>query len=57
MTNVHQSISQGFGSTIRAINGLKECDGQDPSKVQSRIQYYQQYCTQFGVAPSDNLSC
>ena len=33
MTNVHQSISQGFGATIRAINGPKECDGQDPSKV------------------------
>nr|XP_023887095.1 endochitinase EP3-like [Quercus suber]POE67778.1 endochitinase ep3 [Quercus suber] len=57
MTNVHQSVSQGFGATIRAINGPVECDGKEPSKVQSRIQYYQQYCTQFGVAPGDNLSC
>ncbi|KAK9997434.1 hypothetical protein SO802_022120 [Lithocarpus litseifolius] len=57
MNSVHQFVSQGFGATIQAINGNVECNGKEPGKVQSRIQYYQQYCTQFGVAPGDNLSC
>ncbi|KAB1219456.1 Chitinase 5 [Morella rubra] len=57
MNNVHQVISQGFGATIRAINGAVECNGGNSAAVQSRIQYYTQYCNQFGVAPGDNLSC
>ncbi|KAB1219447.1 Endochitinase PR4 [Morella rubra] len=57
MNNVHQVLSQGFGATIRAINGAVECNGGNPAAVQSRIQYYTQYCNQFGVATSDNLSC
>ncbi|XP_041000195.1 endochitinase EP3-like isoform X1 [Juglans microcarpa x Juglans regia] len=57
MTNVHQVLNQGFGATIRAINGAIECNGGNPGAVQSRIQYYTQYCNQLGVAPGDNLSC
>ncbi|KAG6664564.1 hypothetical protein CIPAW_02G101600 [Carya illinoinensis] len=57
MTNVHQVLNQGFGTTIRAINGAIECNGGNPGAVQSRIQYYNQYCNQLGVAPGDNLSC
>ncbi|XP_059445856.1 endochitinase EP3-like [Corylus avellana] len=57
MTNVHSVIGQGFGATTRAINGAVECDGKKPDLVQARINYYTQYCNQFGVAPGDNLSC
>ncbi|XP_062173973.1 endochitinase EP3-like [Alnus glutinosa] len=55
--NVEPVLSQGFGATIRAINGAVECNGGNPGAVQSRIQYYTQYCNQFGVSTGDNLSC
>ncbi|XP_076959104.1 endochitinase EP3-like [Bidens hawaiensis] len=56
MNSVHSVIGQGFGATIRAING-NECNGGSPDKVSARVQYYTQYCNQFGVAPGDNLQC
>ncbi|TXG72744.1 hypothetical protein EZV62_001323 [Acer yangbiense] len=55
--NVQPMMSQGFGATIRAINGALECDGGNPATVQSRIRYYRDYCSQLGVAPGDNLEC
>ncbi|XP_050374285.1 endochitinase EP3-like [Argentina anserina] len=57
MNNVHSVISQGFGATTRAINGAVECDGKSPDTVQARVNYYTDYCTQFNVAPGDNLYC
>ncbi|KAJ1424500.1 Lysozyme-like domain superfamily [Sesbania bispinosa] len=57
MRHVRPVINQGFGATIRAINGQLECDGANPTTVQKRIGYYTQYCSQLGVAPGDNLSC
>lgn len=57
MTNVHSIINQGFGATIRKINGAAECDGKNTPQVQDRVQFYQTYCSDFGVAPGDNLSC
>ncbi|KAI4299782.1 hypothetical protein L6164_033208 [Bauhinia variegata] len=57
MLNVRPVISQGFGATIRAINGAIECDGKSPSTVQARINYYTDYCSQLGVDPGSNLSC
>ncbi|KAD7477695.1 hypothetical protein E3N88_00831 [Mikania micrantha] len=56
MNNVHSVIGQGFGATIRAINGM-ECDGGNSATVSARVQYYTQYCDQLGVAPGDNLRC
>ncbi|MFS8007694.1 putative chitinase [Helianthus anomalus] len=56
MNNVHAVIGQGFGATIRAINGI-ECDGGNPGTISARVQYYTQYCSQLGVTPGDNLSC
>ncbi|XP_021750895.1 endochitinase EP3-like [Chenopodium quinoa] len=56
MNNVHSTSSRGFGSTIRAINSI-ECNGGNTGAVNSRIQYYRQYCNQFGVSPGNNLSC
>ncbi|KAL5574715.1 hypothetical protein UlMin_016414 [Ulmus minor] len=57
MENVHSVIGQGFGPTIRRINGDRECDGKQPDKVQARINYYKDYCNQLGVVPGDKLSC
>ncbi|KAK4792110.1 hypothetical protein SAY86_022545 [Trapa natans] len=58
MKNVHPRIiaGQGFGSTIRAING-GECGGKKPQAVQARVRYYTNYCRQLGVTPGLNLSC
>lgn len=59
MNNVHSVITsgQGFGATIRAINGALECDGANPATVTARVGYYTDYCDQLGVAPGDNLRC
>ncbi|KAJ4723654.1 Chitinase [Melia azedarach] len=57
MTNVHSVVNQGFGQTIRRINGAVECDGKRPDLVNARIGYYTDYCNKFGVSPGDNLSC
>ncbi|EYU40983.1 hypothetical protein ABFS82_07G097600 [Erythranthe guttata] len=59
MNNCHDRIisGQGFGSTIRAINGPLECDGANPDTVSARVQYYTQYCDQLGVAPGNDLRC
>ncbi|WP_407605247.1 glycoside hydrolase family 19 protein [Pseudomonas aeruginosa] len=48
---------QGFGATIRAINGALECDGNNPATVTARVNYYTSYCAQLGVDPGDNLRC
>ncbi|KAJ4842493.1 Endochitinase ep3 [Turnera subulata] len=56
-TNVRPVLGQGFGATIRAINGAIECNGGNSGAVQARIGYYQDYCNKFGVAPGENLSC
>ncbi|OVA08788.1 Glycoside hydrolase [Macleaya cordata] len=59
MNNVHSIITsgQGFGATIRAINGALECNSRNPATVQARVNYYTSYCNQLGVAPGDNLTC
>ncbi|KAK3414456.1 hypothetical protein EUGRSUZ_H00322 [Eucalyptus grandis] len=58
MNNVHSVITsgQGFGTTIRAINGM-ECGSGNPAAVQARVKYYTDYCNRFGVSPGDNLTC
>ena len=40
MNFVQPVIGQGFGATIRAINGYLECDGGNSAQVQSRVRYY-----------------
>nr|GLL49360.1 endochitinase EP3-like [Ipomoea trifida]GMD97745.1 endochitinase EP3-like [Ipomoea batatas] len=59
MNNCHSPITsgQGFGATIRAINGQLECDGANPDTVRTRVAYYTQYCQQLGVDPGNNLEC
>ena len=46
----------GFGATIRAINGGLEC-GNGSSQMQHRVQLYQQYTALLGVSPGNNLTC
>ncbi|XP_051133254.1 chitinase 5-like [Andrographis paniculata] len=59
MTNCHNAITsgQGFGATIRAINGRLECNGANPATVTARVNYYTNYCSRFGVNPGGNLRC
>ncbi|KAG6436642.1 hypothetical protein SASPL_101544 [Salvia splendens] len=59
MQNCHNAIvsGQGFGATIRAINGNLECDGKKPELVTSRVDLYTRYCGQLGVDPGTNLRC
>nr|GME00593.1 endochitinase EP3-like [Ipomoea batatas] len=59
MNNCHSLITsgQGFGATIRAINGQLECDGANPNTVSKRVEYYTEYCQQLGVDTGDNLTC
>ncbi|KAH9611349.1 hypothetical protein KSS87_006103 [Heliosperma pusillum] len=57
VTNVHSVLNQGFGASIRAINGAQECNGLNQDEANDRIQLYQQYCGVFGVDSGQNLSC
>ncbi|VFQ87583.1 unnamed protein product [Cuscuta campestris] len=59
MNNCHSLLTsgQGFGATIRAINGRLECNGANPATVAKRVQYYTDYCRQLGVDPGNNLTC
>ena len=57
MNNAHKVMPQGFGATIRAINGALECNGKNPAAVNARVGYYKDYCKQFGVDPGNNLTC
>ncbi|XP_031476694.1 chitinase 5-like [Nymphaea colorata] len=57
MTNVHSVMGQGFGATIRAINGALECNGKNTAQMQARVGYYKAFCQQLGVSPGDNLTC
>ncbi|GAA1939077.1 hypothetical protein GCM10009797_35700 [Nocardioides hwasunensis] len=54
----HDAISaQGFGGTIRSINGSLECDGGNPGQVQSRVDTYLRFAQILGVDPGGNLYC
>ncbi|KAJ4761844.1 Chitinase [Rhynchospora pubera] len=59
MENVHPLLvsGQGFGATIRSINGPYECDDKKPDVVALRVKYYKDYCQMFGVDPGQNLTC
>jgi hypothetical protein len=47
----------GFGETIRAFNGVLECDGGNPAQVQSRVDAYLRISALLGVSPGDDLYC
>nr|BAC43319.1 putative endochitinase [Arabidopsis thaliana] len=50
INSVRPVLNQGFGATIRAINGM-ECNGGNSGAVKARIGYYRDYCRQLGVDP------
>lgn len=54
----HSAITsgQGFRATIKAIDG-EECNGGNSNAVDERVNYYTNYCSEFGVDPGSNLSC
>jgi chitinase len=55
----HDSIvnGNGFGETIRTINGSLECNGGNRGAVQSRINRYLDFCSRLGVDPGGNQGC
>ena len=57
-TTSHNAMvnSQGFGTTIRAINSI-ECNGANPAQVQSRVNNYTQFAGILGVPTGGNLYC
>ncbi|GAA2582152.1 hypothetical protein GCM10010399_09930 [Dactylosporangium fulvum] len=57
-TTSHNAMvnGQGFGTTIRAINGI-ECNGGNPAQVQSRVNLYNQFVAILGVPAGGNLTC
>jgi chitinase len=57
MTTVHKVMPQGFGATIRAINGALECNGKNTAEMEDRVRRYKKFCQQLGVDPGGNLTC
>lgn len=49
--------NQGFGQTIRTINGSIECNGGNPAQVEARVSAYRRFTGLLGVTPGDNLYC
>ncbi|CAN6239982.1 unnamed protein product [Urochloa humidicola] len=56
MNNAHQVMPQGFGATIKALNGLV-CNGKSPDQMKALVGYYKQYCQQLDVDPGNNITC
>ncbi|PIN15007.1 putative chitinase [Handroanthus impetiginosus] len=59
MNNCHTIITsgQGFGATIRAINGKLECDGANSNTMTARVSFYRDYCDQLRIDPGGNPTC
>ncbi|KAH9313512.1 hypothetical protein KI387_022139 [Taxus chinensis] len=57
-SNCHKAITsgQGFGDTIKAINGV-ECNGGNAGAVSSRVTYFYKFSRQLNVDPGSNLRC
>ena len=47
----------GFGMTINIINGALECSIPTNDKVESRVNYYRQFCGMLGVSADNNVYC
>jgi hypothetical protein len=61
--SAHDSMvnGYGFGQTINAINGNRECVGgseyQGPAQMQTRVNYYTTFTQNLGVPTGPNLGC
>jgi predicted chitinase len=49
--------NKGFGETIRSINGDLECNGENASERDDRINLYTKFVGVLGTSAGDNLSC
>jgi predicted chitinase/chitodextrinase len=57
-TTSHNAMvnGQGFGTTIRAINGI-ECNGGNTAEMQDRVNQYTRFAGILGVPTGSNLTC
>ena len=57
-TTSHNAMvnGQGFGTTIRAINGI-ECNGGNTAEMQDRVTTYTRFAGILGVPTGGNLTC
>ncbi len=57
--SAHSTVvsGKGFGQTIQLINGPLECGGKSPQAVQNRVNAFQNFCSQLGVASGGNEGC
>ncbi|RED59407.1 putative chitinase [Cohnella lupini] len=58
-TTPHNAMvnSNGFGETIRSINGSLECNNANPAQVQARVDAYLRFTQILGVTAGSNLYC
>ncbi|WP_406094826.1 chitinase [Kitasatospora purpeofusca] len=59
-TTPHDAIvnNQGFGETIRSINGALECDGKNPDERNDRINLFRNFTGVLGTdVGGGNISC
>jgi hypothetical protein len=57
--SAHNTIvsGQGFGATIKIVNGPLECGGRSPQAVQNRVNAFLDFTSRLGVAPGSNTGC
>ncbi|WP_255950387.1 chitinase [Streptomyces odontomachi] len=48
---------QGFGETIRSLNGTAECDGGNTEQMQHRVALYRQFTHMLHVPAGRNVTC
>jgi chitinase len=57
--SAHNTIvsGQGFGATIKIVNGPLECGGKNPQAVTNRVNAFVDFAGRLGVAPGANTGC
>ncbi|GHH68809.1 hypothetical protein GCM10018793_00180 [Streptomyces sulfonofaciens] len=48
---------EGFGETIRSLNGTAECDGGNPDQMRHRVTLYRQYTRILHTLPGPGQTC
>jgi chitinase len=55
--DINKGRTSGFGMTINIINGGLECGRPTDERVESRVNYYRQFCGMLGVSADNNVYC